>query len=218
MGGLLTISDEVRTYVEKTGMRGHPVLTQCDRTAVRAGKSNRQIDPDQGALMALIARLMGVKRYLEIGTYLGYSALAVGLALPKTGKAVCVDIDPDTMAEARRYWTAAGLSRMIEGRVGNAHELLRAMVKRREKPFDMVFIDADKEGYDDYYEQALKLTRPGGLIALDNMLRNGTVAYPKERDAFARSVHALNRKIQRDVRVDMVLVPVGDGLMMARKR
>lgn len=218
MGGPLTVTDEVKTYLATTGIRLHPVLKKCDRAAARAGKSNRQIDPDQGALMALIAQSIGAKRYLEIGTYLGYSALAVGLVLPKTGKAICLDIDPAAMTTARGFWKEAGLSRVIEGRVGNAHEMLPAMIKAKEKPFDLVFIDADKEGYDNYYEHALQLTRKGGLIMLDNMLRNGTVAYPDQRDAYANAVHKLNRKIQRDPRVDMALVPVGDGLMIARKR
>jgi predicted O-methyltransferase YrrM len=218
MSGTLAVTKQIEAYLESPGMRNHPVLRRCEQAAMRDGRINRQIANEEGALLAMLARLLGAKRYLEVGTYFGYSALAVGLALPKTGKAVCLDIDPDAMAVARRFWAQAGLASIMDGRVGDAHKLIRAMIAKREKPFDMVFIDADKEGYDDYYECALKLTRQGGLIAFDNMLRDGLVAFPKKRDAFARAAHALNRKIQRDKRVDMVLVPVGDGVMLARKR
>lgn len=177
-----------------------------------------QIAPEQGAVMALLAKLIGAKRYLEIGTFTGYSALAVALALPKGAKLVCLDISEQYIAKARRYWHAAGVDKMIEVRIGPALASLDAMIAKGERPFDMAFIDADKENYGRYYERVLKLVHKGGLVLVDNALWSGRVADARERDANTRAVRALNARIHRDARVDMALATVGDGLMLARKR
>ncbi len=218
MSSALGVSDDVRAYLARVGVREHPALARCRRDTAKMPRSEMQIAPEQGAVMGVLAKLTGARRYLEIGSFTGYSALSVALALPKTGKAVCLDISDEYLARARKYWKAAGVAGMIETRIGPAASTLNAMIKAREEPFDMAFIDADKKNYGRYYERVLKLVRKGGLILIDNTLWYGRVANPKESDVDTRAIRALNRKIHGDKRVDMALATVGDGLMMVRKR
>jgi caffeoyl-CoA O-methyltransferase len=166
----------------------------------------------------LLAKAIGVKRYLEIGTFTGYSALAVALALPADGKVVCLDVSTEFTDKARGYWKEAGVESKIDLRIGPGLETLDAMIAAEETPFDFAFIDADKTNYDGYYERTLKLMRTGGLIALDNMLYSGAVADPENKDANASALRALNAKIHADERVDMALAGLGDGVMLVRKR
>ena len=177
-----------------------------------------QISPEQAASLALLARLTGAKRCIEIGVFTGYSALAVALALPADGRIVALDVSRDFTDIAKGYWKEAGVADKIDLRLGPALASLDAMIKAGEKPFDFAFIDADKTGYDGYYERALTLLRPGGLIALDNMLYSGEVADPGVKDAGPKALRALNAKIHADARVDMALATIGDGMMLARKR
>lgn len=219
MGSTLGLNEALRAYVGRVGVREHPVLARCRaETAALGGVSVMQISPEQGAFMGLLARLLGARRYLEIGTFTGYSALAVALALPGDGRAVALDISEDFMARARGYWKEAGMAARIEGRVGPALPELERMRAAGEGPFDFVFIDADKTGYDAYYERALDLVRPGGLIALDNMLWDGKVVDESDATPDTRAIRALNEKIRGDARVDMALATVGDGIMLAVKR
>jgi len=162
--------------------------------------------------------LIGAKRYLEIGTFTGYSALSVALALPADGKVVCCDVSKEFTDKARAYWKEAGVESKIDLRLGPALETLDAMIAAKGAPFDYAFIDADKSNYDGYYERALKLLRPGGLIALDNMLWSGAVADPANTDKDTVALRALNAKIHADARVDMALAAIGDGVMLARKK
>jgi predicted O-methyltransferase YrrM len=185
----------------------------------RLPEAGMQIGPDQGALLALLVRTIGARRALEIGTFTGYSALAVAMALPADGTLVCCDNSEEWTAIARRYWKKAGVADRIELRLGAARTTLRALAAERGRgSFDFAFIDADKSAYDAYYEACLALLRPGGLIALDNMLWSGDVANRAVRDADTRALRALNAKIRDDARVDSCLLTVGDGVMVARKR
>ncbi len=162
---------------------------------------------------------MGAQRCIEIGTFTGYSALSVALALPPDGRLVACDVNAETTAMGRRYWQEAGVAEKIDLRLGPAVETLNAMIEAGQaNGYDFVFIDADKPSYDDYYECALRLLRPGGLIAIDNVLWGGRVADDLASDAETQAIQALNRKVAADPRVFCSLVPIGDGLMFAYKQ
>ena len=178
-----------------------------------------QIGPDQGALLALLARTIGARRAIEVGTFTGYSALAVALALPADGKLICCDVSDEWTSIGRRYWQEAGVSAKIDLRLGPALDTLSVLMRDAgASAFDFAFIDADKSNYDAYYERCLGLIRSGGMIALDNMLWSGNVADPNLHDADTDALRALNAKIRDDVRVDACLLTIGDGVMLARKR
>jgi caffeoyl-CoA O-methyltransferase len=215
----LGISHQIEDYVSRFGTRESPALKRCrEETQANNPRAQMQIGEDQGAFMALMAKLIGAKRYLEVGTFTGYSALAVTLALPPDGKAVCLDISKEFTDLARGYWKEAGVDSKIDLRLGPAVDAMDKMIAAGEAPFDFVFIDADKPNYDAYYERALKLTRKGALIAVDNMLWSGAVADPSNKEESTLAIRALNAKIQADSRVDMALVTIADGIMLAYKR
>jgi predicted O-methyltransferase YrrM len=188
-------------------------------TEALGGISVMQIAPEQGAFMAQLVRLMGARSYLEIGTFTGYSSTAVALALPPDGRVVCCDISREWTDVAREAWTDAGLADKVELRLGRATKTLDALLDEgNAASFDFAFIDADKQSYDAYYELCLQLVRPGGLIAIDNVLWSGKVADASADDDDTNAIRALNAKIAADERVDVVLAPVGDGLTLARVR
>lgn len=218
MSSAIGVGESVRAYLARVGVREHPALRRCRLETAKMPRSEMQIAPEQGAVMGVLAKLIGAKRYLEIGTFTGYSALSLALALPKTGRVVCLDISEEYLGRARKYWKAAGMGKKIETRLGPAAKTLDKMIARRESPFDMAFIDADKKNYGRYYERVLRLVRKGGLILIDNTLWYGRVADPNVNDPDTRAIRALNRKIHGDKRVDMALATVGDGLMVVRKR
>jgi predicted O-methyltransferase YrrM len=173
-----------------------------------------QITPDEAALLALLVKLVGAKRAVEVGTFTGYSALAIAGALPPDGKLTCCDISDEWTSIGKPFWREAGVADRIDLRIAPAAETLRALPP----PIDFAFIDADKPAYDSYYELILERLRPGGLIALDNMLWSGKVADESATEGEARALRALNRKIFKDERVDAVLLTIRDGVMLARKR
>jgi predicted O-methyltransferase YrrM len=218
MSRMMPVTETLIAYVTKVGAREAPALRRCREETAKLANSQMQIGPDQGAFMALLAKLIGARRYLEIGTFTGYSALAIALSLPPDGKVVACDVSKEYTDKARGYWKEAGADSKIDLRLGPALETLDAMIAAREPAFDFAFIDADKSNYDGYYERALTLLRPGGLVALDNMLWSGAVADPKVTDADTSALRNLNAKIHADERVDMALATVGDGVMLARKR
>jgi predicted O-methyltransferase YrrM len=218
MSRLMPVTAELMAYIEKVGVREHPVQIRCRKETAELPMAMMQIGPDQGAFMALIAKLIGATRYLEIGTFTGYSALSVALALPTNGRVVALDVSKEFTDRARVYWKDAGVADKIDLRIAPAKDTLDAMIAANEAPFDFAFIDADKPNYDAYYERVLKLVRTGGLIALDNMLWSGAVANPEINDESTQAIRALNAKIHGDSRVDMVLAAIGDGVMMARKK
>jgi predicted O-methyltransferase YrrM len=216
----VNFSDAVLDYVVDVGVREHPVLKTCrEKTAAMGGIAIMQIAPEQGAFMAMTARLMNAKRYVEVGTFTGYSALSIALALPDDGHVDALDISEEYMGVARGYWSEAGQSRKITGHIGPAVATLdRLSSEGAQNKYDFAFIDADKTGYDAYYERMLKLVRPGGLIAIDNVLWSGRVVDASDSSADTAALKALNAKIKNDQRVDTVLVPFADGIFMCRKR
>jgi O-methyltransferase len=210
---------DVERYIATQISRETPLQRRLRAETARLPNSGMQIGADQGALLALLIRIMGARRALEIGTYTGYSALAVAEALPPDGTLVCCDVNAEWTAIGRKYWEEAGVATRIDLRLAPALDTLAAL--RREHgdgSFDFAFIDADKPNYDAYYETCLVLVRRGGLIALDNMLWSGDVANPDKHDPSTDALRALNAKISADVRVDAGLLTVGDGVMLARKR
>jgi len=213
------LPEAVERYVSLDITRETELQKRLRAETARLPQAGMQIGPDQGALLALLARSIGAKRAIEIGTFTGYSALAVAAALPRDGKLVCCDVNEEWTTIARRYWKEAGLAKRIELRLGPALKTLEALkTEYGAGCFDFAFIDADKPAYDAYYEACLVLLRAGGLIALDNMLWSGAVAEPKKRDAHTRALRALNAKIRDDERVVSCLLTVGDGVMLALKR
>jgi predicted O-methyltransferase YrrM len=219
MGRFVKATDELMDYLSRVGAREHPAQTRCrEETQRMGGVSVMQIAPEQGAFLALMAKLVGATRCLEVGTFTGYSALSVALALPKGGRIVALDVSKEFTDKARGYWREAGVEAQIDLRLGPGVETLDKMIAAREGPFEFAFIDADKPNYDNYYERALKLMRPGGLILFDNMLWSGAVADPAVTDPDTSALRALNAKIHADERVDMALATIGDGVMMARIR
>ena len=213
------LPDRVERYVTQEMSRETPLQRRLRDETARLPQGGMQIGADQGALLALLVRSIGARKALEVGTFTGYSALAVALALPADGKLVCCDVSAEWTAIARSYWDEAGVAGRIELRLAPALITL-AELKSEHGPgaFDFAFIDADKSAYDAYYEACLELVRAGGLIALDNMLWSGDVANRKPRDAAGATLGALNAKIRDDARVDCCLLTVGDGVMLACKR
>jgi caffeoyl-CoA O-methyltransferase len=179
-----------------------------------------QISPDQGAVMAMLVKLMGARRTIEIGVFTGYSALSVALALPDDGRILACDINDDFTSIGKPHWAAAGVAGKIDLRLAPAVRTLDAALAAGEAgTYDFAFIDADKTGYDAYYERCLQLLRPGGLVAIDNVLWGGDVARPAAADdADTRALQALNDKIRADERVDLAMLAISDGITLARKR
>lgn len=209
------LTPELYDYLLAHGVRDHPALAALRAETAELRWAVMQIGPEQGAFMQLLVELTGAGSYLEIGTFTGYSALAVALALPPDGRVTTLDVSEEWTAIARRHWAEAGAADKIELLLGDARESLDRLIAEG-RTYDFAFIDADKEGYDGYYEACLKLVRPGGLIALDNTFQGGAVARPRSADA--RAVDALNRKIKADARVSMAMLPIADGLTLCRKR
>jgi predicted O-methyltransferase YrrM len=211
----LDLTDDLVAYVRRYGVREHPALARLrDRTAPLP-QHGMQIGSEQGALMALLVRLIGAERILEIGTFTGYSSTAMALALPPDGRITCLDVSREWTDIAREAWADAGVADRVDLRLAPASETLATL---DDDSYDVAFIDADKPGYDTYYEECLRVVRPGGLVLIDNVLWSGEVARPDDGSENARIMRALNEKVAADERVDHVLLPIGDGLTLARVR
>ena len=206
-------------YLLAASLREHPVLARLRAATAAHPKVNMQISPEQGQFMALLVRLIGATRCIEVGVFTGYSSLAVALAMPPTGCIVACDISEEYTAMARPYWAEAGVAGRIDLRIAPAMETLDALLAAGGAgTYDFGFIDADKGAYAGYYERMLELLRPGGLIAVDNTLWDGAVADPDDQEPDTVALRAFNDKLRDDARVDLSLVPIGDGLTLARKR
>jgi caffeoyl-CoA O-methyltransferase len=215
----LGLSEPLYRYVVDHSGPEHPVLGELREATAGMKHAGMQIGVDQGRLMALLAKLVGARRTLEIGVFTGYSTLAVALALPPDGRIVACDVSEEWTAVGRAHWQKAGVADRIDLRLGRATKTLDELLAAGEAGrFDFAFIDADKESYGAYYERCLQLVRAGGLIAIDNTLWSGAVIDPAHRDADTEAIRALNDAIHRDPRVDAAMLTVGDGLTLARKR
>jgi predicted O-methyltransferase YrrM len=213
------LDDALYDYLLDVSLREPDVLRRLREETAERENASMQIGPEQGQLMALLVRLIGAERTLEIGTFTGYSAAVVALALPIHGRVTACELSEEYAEIARRWWKEAGVADKIELRPGPAVETLDAMLAEGEAgAFDFAFIDADKEGYVDYWERCLRLVRPGGLIAVDNVLWSGRVADPANDEESTKAIRRLNAHVRDDERVDLALVPVGDGLTLARVR
>jgi predicted O-methyltransferase YrrM len=213
------LSDAVYDYLLRKSLREPELLRRLrEETARLTEWASMQIAPEQGQFMALLVRLIGARRAIEIGTFTGYSALAVALAMPEDGRLLCCDVSKEFTDMARRYWAEGGVASRIELRLQPALKTLDELLAGGAAgSFDFAFIDADKSNYDGYYERALALLRPGGLLAIDNVLWSGAVADPAADDPSTTAIRRLNDKIHADRRVAISLVPIGDGLTLARK-
>ena len=212
--------ENVERYVESlASVRQTDVERRLREHTAQMKHGGMQIGPDQATFFAILVRAIGARRALEIGTFTGYSALAVAGALPADGRLVCCDVSDEWTQIARRYWREAGLTDKIELRLAPANETLAALARDPgPDSFDFAFVDADKTGYDGYYERCLTLVRPGGLIAFDNTLWSGRVADAASDDDDTEALRALNAKAHGDARVDACLLTIGDGILLVRRR
>ncbi len=214
----LNLTPEIYAYLHQVSLREPEVLTQLRAQTHKMSMSQMQISPEQGQFMRLLVELLGAKKTLDIGTFTGYSALSVALGLPDNGKVIACDINGEWTKIARKFWEQAGMADKIELRLAPALETLQALLANGEaNTFDFSFIDADKANYDAYYELSLQLVRPGGLIAIDNVLWSGRVVDPNDQDNNTKAIRALNTKIHQDKRVFISMLSIGDGLTLARK-
>ena len=215
----ITMTEALYDYLLKTTLREPELLARLRHETAGLPSGGMQISPEQGQLMGLLIELIGARRSLEVGVFTGYSSTVVALALPPEGRLVACDVSAEWTDVARRYWREAGVESKIELHVRPALQTLDALLAAGDAgSFDFAFIDADKPNYDAYYERCLTLLRPGGLVAVDNTLWSGAVSDETDQRESTRAIRALNVKIAADSRVTASLVPIGDGLYLARKR
>jgi predicted O-methyltransferase YrrM len=214
----LCITEKLYEYMLSVSLREPDVLRELRLETASDEHANMQISPEQGQFMALLVKLLGAKKTLDVGVYTGYSSLCIALSLPKDGRVIACDLNREWTDTAKRYWLRAGVTDKIELRLAPAQKTLEDLLaKKAAASFDFAFIDADKINYDLYYEYCLELIRPGGLIAIDNVLWDGAVADDAIDDADTMAIRTLNHKIHTDPRVGISLVPIADGLTLARK-
>ncbi len=213
------IDPKVMDYIETHSLREAPLLAELRAETAKLPEARMQVPPEQGQFLALLVQAIGARRCLEIGTFTGYSALAIAEALPADGHIVCCDVSEAWTDMARRYWQRAGVAAKIELRIAPALETLdRLLASGESGRFDFVFIDADKPNYLGYYERALQLLRRGGVIAFDNTLWSGAVADPADQEESTRALRTLNDTLHGDQRVAISLLPLGDGVTLVLKR
>jgi len=217
MGTNPFLPDTVEQYINSTLTRETGAQKALREATALLPQAIMQITPEQGALLGLLVKITGARNILEIGSFTGYSALAMALALPADGTLVACDTSRDWTQMAQHYWQEAGVRDKIELRIGKAMDTLHALEKEK-TPFDLIFIDADKKGYDGYYEACLPLLEQGGIIIFDNMLWGGAVADAADTDNRTLALRALNLKLHQDERVDTAFIAISDGMMVVRKR
>ena len=215
----ITVDDDLYRYLVDHSLREHPAQTALRAATAAHPHAGMQISPEQGQFMALLVKLIGARRAVEIGVFTGYSALSVALALPDDGRLIACDVSDEYTRVGRPYWEQAGVARKIDLQLAPARATLDARLAAGEAgQYDFAFIDADKSSYDAYYEGCLQLLRPGGLITIDNTLWGGKVAHAARNDPDTAALQALNAKLHGDERIDLSMLPIGDGLTLARKR
>ena len=215
----LQMTGQLYDYLLQASLREPPLLAELRAETAKLPLAVMQISPEQGQFMAFLVETIGARRTIEIGTFTGYSALCVALALPSGGKVIACDVSEEYTAIGRRYWSRAGVADKIDLRLAPALDTLaNLLADGGAGSIDFAFIDADKREYNGYYEAILKLMRPGGIIAVDNVLWGGAVADPAQQDDDTRAIRALNEKLKADSRISLSLLPIGDGLTLARKR
>jgi len=213
------LTEDLHAYLVSVGVREPEVLRRLRAETAELEQASMQIAPEEGAVLAMLVRILGARRVLEIGTFTGYSSTAMALALPADGRIVCCDVSEEWTDIARRAWAAAGVADRVELHLRPALDTLDDLLAADEAgTFDLAFIDANKDDYLDYYERCLRLVRRGGVIAIDNVLWSGRVADPSDHDESTESIRDLNALIAEDERVDVVMLPVADGLTVARIR
>jgi len=211
------LTDDVWRYLLDVTVHEPPLLGRLRAETAKLSEAGMQISPEQGRFLAFLVEVLGVKRYLEVGVFTGYSSLSVALALPADGRIVACDVSDEWTRVARRYWQEAGVADKVELKLGPGVETLASLVAAGER-FDFAFFDADKESSLAYYERGLELVRQGGVLAFDNALWNGSVADPKNEKPSTAAIRAVNARVCSDPRVSATLVPIGDGVLLARKR
>ncbi|GGJ91394.1 O-methyltransferase [Pseudomonas matsuisoli] len=215
----LSLDDDLYRYLVDVSLRDSPLLKRLRDETAALPKGNWQIAPEQGQFMSLLIQLTGARHLLEIGTFTGYSALCMAKMLPTNGYLICCDMPGDYHDIARRYWREADVDTRIDLRTGPAIDTLQQLLDAgHEERFDLMFIDADKANYAAYYEMGLRLVRPGGLLLFDNMLWSGRVLEADSTSADTQAIRALNLALKQDERIDLSLLPIGDGLSLCRKR
>ncbi len=215
----ISMTDQLYDYLLSSSLREPDILRRLRDETAPFPHSIMQTAPEQGQFMALLLQIIGAVNTIELGVYTGYSSLWTALALPPRGRIIACDINEEWTSMARRYWEEAGVAEKVDLRLAPAIETLEALLAAGEYgSFDFVFIDADKENYDAYYERSLELLRPGGLIAVDNVLWSGRVADPLASDEATLAIRAFNLKLRDDDRIELSLVPIADGLTLALKR
>jgi caffeoyl-CoA O-methyltransferase len=215
----IVLNDALYEYLLSVSLREPDVLCRLREETAKMPQHNMQISPEQGQFMALLVELTGARKCLEVGTFTGYSTLSLALALPEDGQIVACDISEEFTSRAKPYWQKAGVAGKIDLRLGPALETLDALIADGESgAFDFAFIDADKVNYQGYFQRALDLIRRGGLILVDNVLWSGAVVDPARDDEDTEAIRAFNQACADDPRISLSLVPIGDGLTLARKR
>jgi predicted O-methyltransferase YrrM len=214
----INITDELAEYLRRVSLREPDVLARLRERTASIPEARMQITPEQGQLMQLLVRILGAKKALEVGVFTGYSSLAVALALPSDGKVTACDVSAEWTSIGKQYWKEAGVAEKIDLHLGPGVKTLDELISDGQQgTYDFAFIDADKSNYDRYYERSLVLLRTGGLIAIDNVLWHGKVIDPSVNDDDTLAIRALNEKVHADARVDISMIPIGDGLTLARK-
>jgi predicted O-methyltransferase YrrM len=215
----LKLTDKLYEYLLDVSLREDKILRRLRGETRKLPFGAMQIGPDQGQFMSLLVKLIGAVKAIEIGTFTGYSSISVARALPARGRLICCDVSEEFTKIARKYWKLAGVDRKITLKLAPATRTLDGLVKAGHSgSFDFAFIDADKANYGKYYERCLKLLRPGGLVAVDNVLWNGAVIDSRKQDVDTKAIRAFNARLKRDKRVEIAMLPIGDGLTLARKR
>ncbi len=216
-GKFTAMTPQLHDYVKRLCVPADPLLQRLvEETAALGQVARMQIAPDEGILLQLLARMIGTRFAIEIGTFTGYSAISIARGIADDGKLLCCDVNEEWAAIARRYFREAGLDRKIELRIAPALETLRSLPKA--ESVDFAFVDADKQSYADYYEEILKHLRPGGLLLIDNVFWGGSVVDASDESGSALAIRSLNEHVAADQRVDAVIVPIADGLTIVRKK